>query len=415
MSIKGQGQGGIYYDKSRKLFIATYYERELKTGESKRKRKTFKTKEEAENFKKNLMYQQENPIFIENNGLPLGKLMEINLENKMKSNLISKSQYERVQATQRKISQTYLYNKKIDEIKSDEIQDYLNSLTNLSNSSIKKIKEQFTQSFKFAIDRGYISKNPMATVIIPRSDKLDKKVRSLTIEEEKNFVGWLLSQNPREFKFRNIYLIQMFCGLRISEVLALKRADINLREKKINVDKTLVTLPDKSVYLSNRPKTKAGIRKVPYPPTLEPFLIEQLEISKEAKNNNQNMLFKVDNSEFVNRAAVNDTLKRVLKNNFGITGISTHSLRHTYGTRRIEAGVQPNVVQKNMGHADIGVTLNVYADVFDEYKQKEQEKANKYYLTSVLDDDSKRLINNMISGEQYKRLESPSKDIEKEK
>ena len=68
-----------------------------------------------------------------------------------------------------------------------------------------------------------------------------------------------------------------------------------------------------------------------------------------------------------------------------------------------------------MGHADIGVTLNVYADVFDEYKQKEQEKANKYYLTSVLDDDSKRLINNMISGEQYKRLESPSKDIEKEK
>lgn len=415
MSIKGQGQGGIYYDKSRKLFIATYYERELKTGESKRKRKTFKTKEEAENFKKNLMYQQENPIFIENNGLPLGKLMEINLENKMKSNLISKSQYERVQATQRKISQTYLYNKKIDEIKSDEIQDYLNSLTNLSNSSIKKIKEQFTQSFKFAIDRGYISKNPMATVIIPRSDKLDKKVRSLTIEEEKNFVGWLLSQNPREFKFRNIYLIQMFCGLRISEVLALKRADINLREKKINVDKTLVTLPDKSVYLSNRPKTKAGIRKVPYPPTLEPFLIEQLEISKEAKNNNQNMLFKVDNSVFVNRAAVNDTLKRVLKNNFGITGISTHSLRHTYGTRCIEAGVQPNVVQKNMGHADIGVTLNVYADVFDEYKQKEQEKANKYYLTSVLDDDSKRLINNMISGEQYKRLESPSKDIEKEK
>lgn len=59
--------------------------------------------------------------------------------------------------------------------------------------------------------------------------------------------------------------------------------------------------------------------------------------------------------------------------------------------------------------------LYVYADVFDEYKQKEQEKANKYYLTSVLDDDSKRLINNMISGEQYKRLESPSKDNEKEK
>ena len=29
---------------------------------------------------------------------------------------------------------------------------------------------------------------------------------------------------------------------------------------------------------------------------------------------------------------------------FGIEGISTHSLRHTYGTRCIEAGMQPTVV-----------------------------------------------------------------------
>lgn len=42
------------------------------------------------------MYQKENPIYIENNGLPIGKLMEINLNNKLKYNLISQVQYGRV-------------------------------------------------------------------------------------------------------------------------------------------------------------------------------------------------------------------------------------------------------------------------------------------------------------------------------
>ncbi len=40
----------------------------------------------------------------------------------------------------------------------------------------------------------------------------------------------------------------------------------------------------------------------------------------------------------------------------------------------------PVVVQKLMGHTDIAVTLNTYTSVFDEFKQKEIDKVNKYYL-----------------------------------
>lgn len=39
-----------------------------------------------------------------------------------------------------------------------------------------------------------------------------------------------------------------------------------------------------------------------------------------------------------------------------------HSLRHTYGTRMVEAGIPPNVIQKAMGHRDIRSTLR-YAHV----------------------------------------------------
>lgn len=55
-------------------------------------------------------------------------------------------------------------------------------------------------------------------------------------------------------------------------------------------------------------------------------------------------------------------------------------MRHTYGTRCIESGMAPVVVQRLMGHTDIAVTLNTYTSVFDEFKQKEIDKVNKYYL-----------------------------------
>ena len=40
----------------------------------------------------------------------------------------------------------------------------------------------------------------------------------------------------------------------------------------------------------------------------------------------------------------------------------------------------PVVVQRLMGHKDIGVTLNTYTTVFDKFKEKEIDKVNQYYL-----------------------------------
>lgn len=224
-------------------------------------------------------------MFVEYNGLPLGELMKMNLNAKLQTNQISQVQYDRVLRTQKKIQESYLYNKKIDEIKSEEIQAFLNSLTYLSNSSIKKLKEQFGQAFKYAINRGYINVNPMSIVLTPKSTKKDKRVRALTFDEQEKFVEWLIKQDINEFPYRNIFLIQMFMGLRIGEVLALRQGDIDLRNNRIRISKTLTTLADGTITMSNSPKTEAGNREVPIVPQILPYIMEQIEVSKRYENN----------------------------------------------------------------------------------------------------------------------------------
>ena len=151
--------------------------------------------------------------------------------------------------------------------------------------------------------------------------------------------------------------------------------------------------------MAKRTKTYSGKRSVPIPDFLIESLIDQMKFSQNQNNNEERLLFKPDYRQYTDRGNVNTELKRVLKNHFGITDITTHSLRHTFGTRCIEAGMAPIVVKKLMGHKDIRVTLNTYTSVYDSFKEREIEKVNKYFMNE-----------NMINA--VKLLENDAKELE---
>ena len=50
---------------------------------------------------------------------------------------------------------------------------------------------------------------------------------------------------------------------------------------------------------------------------------------------------------------------------------SCHSLRHTFTTRLVEAGVNIKVVQEVLGHKDVSTTLDIYTDVTKELAKRE--------------------------------------------
>ena len=402
MALRGSSEGSVYFNKQRKNWVAQYYENDNTEGKIKRRTKSFKTEEESKKYLATIMYQKENPLFIEHNGIPLCEILKQTLRLKLDINQVSKAQYARVLKTIEALEKTSFGKKNIGDIKSDEIQEYLNSLKDrLSNSMIEKAYQQINQGFRIAMNKGYIMQNPMINVIKPRSSKEDRIVRALTVEEQQNFTDWLINKPVNKYKYRNVFLIQMYMGLRVGEALALSTHDIDLKNRKINIRRTLTTDERGNFIMGNTTKTYAGKRILPIPDILYPYIIEQMQIANSQENNEEKLLFKPKNSKYVRRPNVNTELQRILKKEFGITDISTHSLRHTFGTRCIESGMAPVVVQRLMGHKDIGVTLNTYTSVFDKFREKEIDKVNQYYINENLNLKSSK---NMIeSGDELER------------
>lgn len=331
------------------------------------------------------MYQKENELYVEHNGIPMCEIMRASLRKRLETNQISGTQYNRVSRTIDKIAKTYLGSKNIDEITPKEIQEYLNSLKHLSNSTLSKIFGQFNQVFKTAMDKGYIMKNPMVEVLKPRSFKKNKKLRSLRLDEQEKFTDFLMAMKPENCKYKNVFLIQMYLGLRCSEALSLATEDIDLKNQIVHVHTTLSIDEDGNIIRKDLTKTPAGDRFVQIPNFVLPHIKEQMIIGQCQENNEERLLFKPLDQKYTRRTNVNSELKRILKRNYKIDDISTHCLRHTFCTRCVESGMDPMVIAKLMGHTDIGLIFSVYAEVQEKFRNKEIEKINKYYITENLD------------------------------
>lgn len=275
MPVKGSSEGSIYFNKQRKNWTAQYYEYDINKDKIVRKTKSFKNQEEAKKFLNTIMYQKQNPLYIEHHGIPMCELLKQNLNLKRETNQISATQYGRILFTISQLERTPFGKKNINEITSEELQIYLNSLKDrLSNSMIKKSYQQLNQAFKIAMNKGYIMQNPMTNVIKPRSTKEDKIVRALTVEEQQEFTNWLINKPVNKYKYKNVFLIQMYLGLRVGEALALTTHDIDLKNKKANVHRTLSTDEKGNVIMGNTTKTYSGKRILPIPDFLYPYIIE---------------------------------------------------------------------------------------------------------------------------------------------
>jgi len=68
--------------------------------------------------------------------------------------------------------------------------------------------------------------------------------------------------------------------------------------------------------------------------------------------------------------------KKTDKNSTLLDGVTLHTLRQTFGSWKLEEGCNVVYVSKQMGHARVSITANVYAHLVDEFKPQAAAKTD---------------------------------------
>ena len=89
--------------------------------------------------------------------------------------------------------------------------------------------------------------------------------------------------------------------------------------------------------------------------------------------------------DIVGTTQVSNFFRRITEK-AGIPVTGQHALRHTFATRCIEAGVPAVVLKKWLGHTNIHITLDTYADVFDRMHFEATDKFDDLMARMSLDE-----------------------------
>ena len=156
-----------------------------------------------------------------------------------------------------------------------------------------------------------------------------------------------------EDRYSALVLLAAWCGLRLGEALALTRADIDLDQGSLNIDKSAAELKS-GERVVGPPKTKAGIRKVFVPPHVLPAL--QTHLEKFSAPGPDGLVFTGSLGQPLRRGSLYTAWARASRE-LGVSGIRIHDLRHTGATLAAATGASTKELMNRLGHASSDAAL----------------------------------------------------------
>ena len=221
------------------------------------------------------------------------------------------------------------------------------------------------QIFQYAYDAEIIEKNPFDRV---KKDlgKFFRKVRKpadetqVYLNEEIAALEEMIWADFAE-EGRKVYrlaplavLFQLYTGMRVSEVCAVKYEDI-LPDGKLYIQRMLVR---DTGMVRERTKGYAGERIIYLPDKAKQIIQATLDFRKEHGITCEEFIFSTTDVPFP-ESTINDYLERYCKR-LGIPYRSSHKLRKTAVSSMVNAGISLNAVREFAGHVDETTTLRYY-------------------------------------------------------
>lgn len=264
--------------------------------------------------------------------------------------------------------------KKLDSIRSIDIESYLVQMTKETYKRGKKGKETsysasyvnqhrkvLTVIFNFADMHGMIEKSPMKYISAVKKER--HEVDFLTEEETKRFLTCLNDNAPMYWKTAMNVLIR--CGLRRGELAGLKWSDIDFDNQTLSVARDVINNKEtQGKSIVKETKSMTSDRVIPFDSVLK----SMLKAWKTAQAEEYGTMLmpsafifgtSIDPYQPTRPDNVTQWLARFNKSH-GLRNVSPHDLRHTCATLLLSNGANVKETQTILGHADASTTLKFY-------------------------------------------------------
>lgn len=224
--------------------------------------------------------------------------------------------------------------------------------------------------FRYAADRDYIAKSPCRTVKLPRIERT--AVHVFTPDE----LARLAEAMPAEHA--PMVWIGALLGLRWGEVAALRVVDVDLLGRELHVRRT-VTQDERGHTSIGVPKSDAGTRTLSVPGPLVEVIAAHLAAAGLTAADGDALLFPdarggpLVPSNWRRRVWLPATVAiglGTLDDHNHYEGPTFHDLRRTSATGLVAAGVDVKTAQSRLGHSQVRLTLELYAQAVTEQDRK---------------------------------------------
>lgn len=341
-------------------------------GNGKPKYKYFSGKTEAE-VKRKIREYNKSGSKIEIKKISLGTYVNNWLQT-YKKNTIKDTSFDTLEKTVRNYVVPRLGGIQLQQLTSDDIQKCLQALKDdgYSHSTVKKVHDCLNEVLLHATIKKDIAENPMLLVNMLSKETFEtKEIRFFNRQECALIVEEAMreySTGRRIYLYGDAFILILNTGLRLGELLGLKKDDWDKDAKTLRVKRNIQSVRNRDKegnvtkgrrLVTNSTKTYSGDRTLP----LNKNATEALERLC-AANKSAELIICSTKGTMVPHERIERTFHYLLSN-IGIEKTGPHSLRHTFASMLFAKKKDIKTISKLMGHANIQITLNTYIHLFE--------------------------------------------------
>jgi integrase len=230
----------------------------------------------------------------------------------------------------------------------------------LSPKTVRNVHGMLAKAFSDALRWGRLQRNPADAADQPKGGS--PEMRCWTADQLRTFIT-----SVSEHRWSGIWALMATTGMRRGEVLGLRWTDVDLDAGTLTIRSTRIRYG--SVTSTSTPKTQAGNRTISVGPVVVAALRSWRAVQAQDQLlmgagwlNQAGLVVTLANGSPINPEAYSNLFVKLVRR-ASLPMIRLHDLRHSYATSALASGVPIKVLSQRLGHADITVTLKIYAHV----------------------------------------------------